>query len=91
MTIGVVEAFSREGTFSRSWFLLEMFHDTILRAEQNKLLVSQIKYYPPELWTYPFLVREGLGPQGPYSNYAYAGGLKFFTFPLVHYELRMRH
>ena len=24
--IGVVEAFSRECTFSRSWFLLEMFH-----------------------------------------------------------------
>ena len=23
--IGVVEAFSKEGTFSRSWFLLEMF------------------------------------------------------------------
>ena len=25
INIGVVEAFSREGTFSRSWFLLEMF------------------------------------------------------------------
>ena len=63
---------------------------TLLRAGQNKLLVSQIKYFPLELLTYflilssileyflipgrqvPFLVREGLGPKGPYSNYAYA-------------------
>ena len=55
----------------------------------GELLVSQIKYFPLELWTYflvlssilkyflvpdrqvPFLLREGLGPQGPYSNYAY--------------------